>query len=68
MDIISSEAYHKDKVRLTVWKEKFTHWLPLYVTEGTFSFLYPIYINRPLSESSPIYKEDFGAVVSSGKL
>jgi hypothetical protein len=30
MDLLSSEAFFVDKVRQTVWKEAFSHWLPLY--------------------------------------
>lgn len=36
MDLISSEAYVQDKLRLTAWKEKFSVWLPLYITPEHF--------------------------------
>jgi hypothetical protein len=33
MDLLSHDAFKTDGVRKTVYKENFTHWLPLYLTE-----------------------------------
>eukprot|EP00727_Mastigamoeba_balamuthi_P006281 m51a1_g2272 hypothetical protein (642) ;mRNA; f:358400-361040 len=51
MDLLSREAFEKDGVRLSVWKEKFTHWLPLYITESHFQRALP-YIRTTLSQLS----------------
>jgi len=37
MDLLSREAFVDNKVRLSVWKESFTNWLPLYITKDHFA-------------------------------
>jgi len=29
--LLSSSAFHQEKIRKSVWKEKFDHWLPIYI-------------------------------------
>uniref|UniRef100_A0A6B2KYC8 F-box domain-containing protein n=1 Tax=Arcella intermedia TaxID=1963864 RepID=A0A6B2KYC8_9EUKA len=55
MDIISSEAFFKDKVRKTVWKEDFTHFLPLYITKDHFGKAIKI-LEKTLVQLSPHWK------------
>jgi ubiquitin-protein ligase/stress response protein SCP2 len=33
MDLLSYDAFKLDQVRQTVWREEFTHWLPMYICE-----------------------------------
>lgn len=47
MDLLSSEAFFEHKVRKTVWKEEFTNWLPLYITQDHFERAVP-YIEKTL--------------------
>ncbi len=35
-DLVSYEAFMKEKVRKAVYKEPFTHWLPLYINKVCF--------------------------------
>eukprot|EP01117_Protostelium_nocturnum_P006200 TRINITY_DN2235_c0_g1_i1.p1 TRINITY_DN2235_c0_g1~~TRINITY_DN2235_c0_g1_i1.p1 ORF type:complete len:1083 (+),score=440.34 TRINITY_DN2235_c0_g1_i1:121-3249(+) len=42
MDLLSREAFFVDKIRKTVWKEKFTDWLPLYIDEDHFERALPL--------------------------
>jgi hypothetical protein len=44
---LSSEAFFEHKVRKTVWKEEFTNWLPLYITQDHFERAIP-YIEKTL--------------------
>jgi len=32
LDLLSYTAYHEDGIRKSVWKQRFTHFLPLYIT------------------------------------
>ena len=34
LDLLSREAFYDDKVRKSVWKRPFTHWMPLYICES----------------------------------
>ena len=36
LDSLSREAFQEDKVRKSVWKRPFTHWLPLYISPQHF--------------------------------
>ncbi|KAI8915227.1 hypothetical protein DFJ77DRAFT_430533 [Powellomyces hirtus] len=36
VELLSRSAFHTDKVRTTVWNEKFTEWMPLYITQEHF--------------------------------
>lgn len=49
LDILSRQAYYEDKVRKTVWKEKFTHFLPIYIDEDHFRRGLPI-LKRTMAE------------------
>ncbi|PRP87038.1 hypothetical protein PROFUN_04774 [Planoprotostelium fungivorum] len=49
MDILSRQAFYEDKVRKTVWKEKFTHFLPIYIDEDHFRRALPI-IKKTMSD------------------
>ena len=42
MDLISHSAYATDGVRRTVWNEKFTHFLPLYLDADHFDAALPL--------------------------
>ncbi|PRP81326.1 hypothetical protein PROFUN_04561 [Planoprotostelium fungivorum] len=46
MDILSRQAFYEDK---TVWKEKFTHFLPIYIDEDHFRRGLPI-IKKTMSD------------------
>ena len=36
LDLLSKDAFQGDKVRKSVWKRPFTHWMPLYITPTHF--------------------------------
>jgi stress response protein SCP2/ubiquitin-protein ligase len=55
MDLLSSEAFFEHKVRKTVWKEEFTNWLPLYITQDHFERAIP-YIEKTLLRLSPHWR------------
>jgi len=37
LDLLSHTAFHKDRIRKSVWKEEFNHWLPIYINKGHWS-------------------------------
>jgi len=41
MDFLSYEAYFEDRVRTTVWKSRFTHWLPIFLTRDHMERAFP---------------------------
>eukprot|EP01105_Mastigella_eilhardi_P007737 TRINITY_DN193_c0_g3_i1.p1 TRINITY_DN193_c0_g3~~TRINITY_DN193_c0_g3_i1.p1 ORF type:complete len:1469 (+),score=409.40 TRINITY_DN193_c0_g3_i1:565-4407(+) len=48
LDLLCNEAFYGDKVRRSVWKLGFTHWLPLYLNEQHGRRAWPL-IQRSLS-------------------
>lgn len=56
MDLISKEAY-LGGLRKTVWKEKFTEWLPIYITHEHFKRALPD-IEKTILALCPHYKAD----------
>lgn len=58
MDLMSSTAYFKDKIRTNVWGENFQLWLPLYFTESHFQKALP-FIKKTIVRLCP----DFGSEI-----
>jgi len=46
MELLSHDAFKVDKVRHTVWREEFTHWLPMYITEEHWQKALPLLIKH----------------------
>eukprot|EP00026_Physarum_polycephalum_P001294 Phypoly_transcript_01295.p1 GENE.Phypoly_transcript_01295~~Phypoly_transcript_01295.p1 ORF type:complete len:1116 (+),score=191.20 Phypoly_transcript_01295:80-3427(+) len=55
LDYMSSTAFNKLKIRKSPYKEVFTHFLPLYITEDHFQKAFPD-IKRVLVQLSPEYR------------
>lgn len=55
MDIISYTAFHECNVRKTPYKEPFSYWMPLYITEEHFQRALP-HIKRMLIQLCPEYR------------
>lgn len=58
MDLLSHEAFALDNVRKTVYKEDFTHWLPMYFTEAHWTRSLP-HIRRVLPKLLPHRRSGF---------
>lgn len=54
MDLLSSQAFFQDKVRKTIWKEPFTHWLPLFITKDHFKRGLP-FLRKTIVQLSPTW-------------
>lgn len=52
MDLLSHEAFSIDRVRKTVYKEDFTHWLPMYLNEHHWERALP-YVKRAIPQLLP---------------
>jgi hypothetical protein len=57
-DLLSREAFVDDKIRLTPWREPFTHWLPLYLSADHFKRALP-FIQKTCVQLSPGYGPRF---------
>lgn len=55
MDVLSLEAYKRDKVRKTVWGDEFTDFLPLYITDEHFGRALPT-IRASICKLAPDWK------------
>lgn len=67
MDLLSHEAFALDGVRKTVYKESFTHWLPLYLSEAHWARGLPL-LRRALVQLLPHrggFQPDFAIEVFS---
>lgn len=52
MDVLSYDAFHIDKVRSTVWKEQFDHFLPMYICQEHFERALPV-LEKSLASLCP---------------
>ncbi|KAJ3051540.1 hypothetical protein HDU99_008384, partial [Rhizoclosmatium hyalinum] len=59
MDLLSYSAYREDNVRKTIWSEKFSEWMPLFLSYDHFQRGLPL-LKKSLARLSPNIKSQSG--------